>query len=97
MPGLLDKKTFIVGLSVIDLEKMPVEFIKYDTEYIKRDGKSIEYYDLPKKGKFMILVLFTKKADCVWTTIRRWTPRKEEYYQSLIGKEVEIVTPYENN
>ena len=26
----------------------------------------------------------------IWTTIRRWTPEKEDYYRSHIGEEVKI-------
>ena len=43
-------------------------------------------------GDVIVLTLFTKEetGTWLWTTIRRWTPQKEEYYRKLIGMEVEI-------
>jgi hypothetical protein len=96
MPALIKRNTFLVGISVVNIEDLPKEFLIYDTGFFNKKTKKVEYYELPKKGKFIILMLFTKD-DGVWTTIRRWIQRKEDYYRSLIGQEVEIVTPYENN
>jgi hypothetical protein len=78
----------------IKLEDLSQEFLKYDT-LIADD----EYYQLPAKGDYMILMLRStatshnngelNEASQLWTTIRRLTPEKERYYRSLIGEVVE--------
>ena len=101
MPNLLNSdgwENYLVGVSVVNLEDLPERFIAYDTEifeYYPKKTPPSSFYPLPNKGKFMILTLFCKggnneKGRKVWTTIRRWTPRKEQYYRGLIGQEVEI-------
>jgi hypothetical protein len=77
----------------VRLEDLSQEFLKYDT-FIEGD----EYYKLPKKGDYMILMLrSTARTDDdgsvlepsqLWTTIRRRTPEKEKYYRGLIGQVV---------
>ncbi len=77
----------------VKLEDLSPEFLKYDT-FIEGD----EYYKLPKKGDYMILLLrSTARTDDegnvlepsqLWTTIRRRTPEKEKYYRGLIGQVV---------
>ncbi len=76
-------KTYLIGMSICDIEKLPKDFLEYDTEYAEG------YYPLPKKGKYMVLTLFTNGI--LWTTIRRWTPQKESYYRGFIGHDVDIV------
>ena len=80
-------ETYLLGVSICNLEDLPEYFIDYDTKYVK--GLSGGFYPLPEKGKYMILFFFSG-SDELWTTIRRWTPRKEKYYKSLIGQRVEI-------
>ena len=82
--GLSFTKTLLVNVSIVNLEDLPKEFIDYDTRY--NIGKAL--YPLPKKGKYMVLLLLTGNE--IWTTIRRWTPRKFDYYKGLIGQEVKI-------
>ena len=74
--------SWLVGVSVCDIETLPDDFIDYDTDYGKGN------YPLARKGKFMVLTIFTNGY--VWTTIRRYIPYKEKYYRSLIGQEIEI-------
>lgn len=57
-------------------------FIRYDTE--TTDGK---YYNLPT-GPVLVLIIMASSG--IFTTIRRWTPQKEQYYRSLRGKEFVI-------
>ncbi len=78
-------KTFLIEVLNVNLEDLSVPFIAYDTSYWNPiEGR----YKLPKKGKYMVLMLRTNGE--LWTTIRRWTPQKEKYYKSLIGQEVKI-------
>lgn len=99
-------RTFLIGMAIVeDVQKLPKEFLDWDTAYpveVKgEDGKTIyqniEHYEL-FKGKGLILTLFTlgeigegQIMESVWTTIRRWTPDKEIYYKGLVGQQVEIV------
>ena len=59
-------------------------FIDYDTTY----GNN-EQYELPK-GRLIILV-FKDLLGYVFTTIRRWTPKKEAYYKEQMGEYFEVV------
>ena len=83
MPAFLFGTT-LIQIWVTDLSELTNRFIEYDTMIL--GGQ--DFYKLPAKGKFMVLFLCT--GTTLWTTIRRWTPRKETYYRSLIGQEVEI-------
>lgn len=84
-----DHITYLVGISIIESCKdLPLPFRTYDTTY----GND-EEYELPL-GRSMILFLFTmadlENRACLWSTIRRWTPEKEDYYKKLIGKEIGV-------
>ena len=81
--------TYLTEVEPVNLEDLDPEFIRKDTE-ISGGG----HYPLPKRGKYMILWLFTTdglKAHR-WQTIRRWTPEKENYYVSHINEMVNIQT-----
>jgi hypothetical protein len=78
--GLIENATLIEVIN-IDLENLSNAFRRYDTD----NGK----YELPKKGKYMILI-FQKTERDIFTTIRRWTPEKEKYYRSAIDQNFEI-------
>lgn len=67
-------------------EKLSKEFLEYDTKYY--DGFEDQFYKLPK-GKVLIL-LFLAVDGTLFTTIRRWTPNKETYYNNCIGMEFKI-------
>ena len=60
-------------------------FLRYDTTQV---GGSI--YPLPKKGMY-ILLLFKAEDGAIFTTLRRSTPLKWEYYQKAVGDYFEIV------
>lgn len=62
-------------------ELMP-EFLDYDTAYVE-NGK-IEHYKLGFKGDCMVL-FFIDSGGTLFTTIRRATPTKTEYYNTAIG------------
>lgn len=84
----------------IDVDKRPVKLLQvfvvgdstlsevfkdYDTKI--RNGKN-EHYKLPR-GRLLVLVLWTD--GWLWTTVRRWTPRKESYYEGLVGQELQVI------
>ena len=78
----------LLGVYEINLEEQDQMFLNYDTDY----GK----YKLPKKGKYLML-LFEKiepfsYESCrnLFTTLRRYTPKKTEYYKSNIGKKFSV-------
>lgn len=88
-----DKKirTWLIGVCTVLLEEMPRNFLNYDTAIVGTN----EHYPLPKKGKFLMLVLFSvedgETIGQTWQTLRSWSPDKEMFYQNEVGKEVEIV------
>ena len=83
-------QTWLVGVAVEDIDKLPQCFLDSDTIIAVTN----KYYALGR-GKHIILLLFTKepseKLGMTWQTIRRWTPEKEEYYKKHVGEEVKIV------
>jgi hypothetical protein len=86
--GVLYKSTYIKDIAVIDYKDLTEAQIKEDTETI-----SGEFYQLPKT-KLIWIKLWTTDIEHggkEWGTMRRYTPQKFDYYQSLIGKEVKIL------
>lgn len=71
----------LLEVLVLDLQSLSKSFLDYDTD----EGE----YKLPKKGLYMMLI-FEKNIDKgelnLFTTLRRYTPAKAEYYKSKIGK-----------
>ena len=65
-------------------EAMSKEFIEYDTAIVGGGHYALE------KGLYMVLLLKTDNEE-LWTTIRRYTPRKFEYYSSNIDKKFDII------
>lgn len=88
--------TILLEVFVKNREDLHPSFVHYDTQ-IRDSG---EHYVLPK-GKVLVLLMqsflkdapldLDKKSSAIWTTIRRWTPKKEEHYNSLRGKEIKAV------
>lgn len=85
----------LLDVLIVELSELSAAFLDYDTEC----GK----FKLPKRGKYMMLILEKPHEDWVCasdllTTLRRWTPEKERYYRGLIGQvlDVEYVSPPEN-
>lgn len=78
----LNEEAFLIGVFPVKLEELHKDFISYDTD----DGK----YKLPKKGNYLMLLFKKDKYNC-FTTLRRETPQKLEYYRSLIGQRFDIV------
>jgi len=70
----------------VDLEHQTPFMLNYDTQFRGETGN----YDLPKKGRF-ILLGFIHESGAFFTTLRRCTPEKEKYYQGLWGEWFEMV------
>lgn len=66
----------------IDLLDLSQEMRDYDTDF----GK----FKLPLKGAYLMLI-FQHPAGGLFTTIRRETPEKLEYYQGAVGDFFEVV------
>jgi hypothetical protein len=63
-------------------------FIEYDTIFLDEKTFNDAHYELPK-GEILVLLFKTEKF--VFTTIRRYTPEKYNYYLKSRGEEFEIV------
>jgi hypothetical protein len=81
---MLAYKTELLHVFVEDIGTIGKEFREYDTHIYP----GFDYYPLPKKGRFLILILYTHGF--LWTTMRRWTQYKEKYYCDNIGKDFKI-------
>ena len=66
----------------INLEEMSKDFLAYDTD----DG----LFDLPKKGAYLMLVFQKLNGFNLFTTLRRFTPEKFNYYHAAIGQTFDI-------
>jgi len=87
-PGFEQSK--LIDVIPVNLEDLSADFLSYDTHYlnVKKSGLD-DYYHLPKKGEYMILMLFSWKGR-LWTTIRSQRGMngldKLAYYRSHIGE-----------
>lgn len=89
----IPKKAILLEVFVKDSEELHPRFIEYDTIYFGHKTKIWKYYKLPK-GKVMILLFesfFANEEIMLWTTIRRFTPQKYEYYNKARLENFEIV------
>lgn len=73
----------LLHVQVVELAELHPEFLAYDTDR--------GTYQLPKKGKYLMLI-FRKSHKIyysptnLFTTLRRWTPAKEDWYRAAIGE-----------
>lgn len=63
-------------------------FKLYDTTY--KEGYGINVYKLPQT-ELIVLILGYEYSFHMFTTIRRYTPEKYEYYKRMIGRLFELV------
>ena len=87
MDGVLCNLLQVLKVHYNDLSD---EFKRYDTYYI--DGDDEKYYPLPKTD---LLILFLAPSRLyppayLFTTIRRWTPKKEKFYKSKVGEQFRV-------
>lgn len=77
----------LTSIDVVNIEDLDADFIEADTAIVGGG-----HYELPKKGRFMVLHLETPGKESwqsvSWQTIRRWTERKANYYRKHIGEMV---------
>jgi len=84
--GVEKLSTWIKDIALIDYKDLSEEQIKLDTETVTG-----EFYALPKTRLIWIkLWTIGMKKDAEWTTLRRYTPEKFDYYSTLVGQEVKI-------
>lgn len=88
-----DKDFELLQILKVNYKDLTREFIDYDTFWC--EGTEYGFYELPKTD---LLILFFKEPLTyrLFTTIRRWTPEKEKYYKSKIGKSFKIEFTEEN-
>ena len=67
------------------------EFIEYDTVYFENGEKKNYYLQVPM---ICMVLFFVDSSGKLFTTIRRTTPKKEEYYNTCIGSDFELVVNY---
>jgi hypothetical protein len=78
-------KAKLVHIERINLEDQVPWFIRYDTDQTL--GRK---YDLPSKGEFLLL-LFKHESGAIFTTLRRDTYKKYDYYKESEGEWFEVV------
>ena len=86
------KDALLLEVFKVNSEDLHKRFIEYDTIYFNQEENNWNYYKLPK-GEVLVLLLKSEFADesvDLWTTIRRFTPQKYEYYKNARGEEFEI-------
>jgi hypothetical protein len=96
--GEIPKRARLLEVFVKDSKELYAGFINYDTLYWERNKEGNEktyFYSLPK-GKVIVLLLKTLLPDncvghAIWTTIRRYTQKKYDYYMKSRWEEFEIV------
>ena len=70
----------LLQVFVLNFKDLSKSFIEYDT--ITTKGTK---YDLPR-GKLIALLFYIPRMSSSFTTVRRWTPQKEEYYRASMGE-----------
>ena len=82
---LLDNPTHakLIQLFNVAYDELSEDLLKYDTAY---PGG---YYPLPSGGEYLLLIFLSPKG--LFTTIRRYTPEKHEYYKSSVGETFEVI------
>ena len=73
----------LLHVQLIDLSNLKQDFINYDTD----NGT----YKLPNIGAYLMLIFLKPHEDYttdlnLFTTLRRYTPQKYEYYCNAIGR-----------
>lgn len=69
----------------VDPKTLSKSFVEYDTEY--PPGK--QFYELPASE--CILLFFMAHRNQLFTTIRRYTPEKWDYYSKSVGEDFTLV------
>lgn len=91
-------KSRLIEVIPVNLEDLSTDFRIYDTQYT--EGPVTNWYPLPMKGKYMILLLYSEGGH-LWTTIRSQLGMKGidklAYYRSKIGEVFDCVVTQETS
>ena len=81
------KRARLIEVLDVEISDLSAEFIEYDTAH--------GTYPLPPTGAFLMLLFQKPGSVHLFTTLRRSTPTKRDYYHSQIGErfEVQIQSP----
>lgn len=75
-----------------DAKELSSKFVDYDTKWY--DGKTVQWYELPKSGELIIL-LFSDFKQNLFTTVRsrfgKENQDKYAYYKGLCGREFDVI------
>lgn len=74
----------------INCAQLSTDFIRYDTLY--GNPNDLKYYELPKTDLILLLFL-SEHTNQLFTTIRRFMPKKWDYYIKSEGEWFEIICP----
>jgi hypothetical protein len=80
-PNWENTKAILLEGIKVKLEQQTEQLLEYDTQIREPPNKAhgIDHYTLPDKGDYLLLI-FQHETGAVFTTLRRWTKQKEEYY-----------------
>jgi len=78
-----DRRAILLNVFKTHYNELDKNFIAYDTCYEDEKGNLL-YYKLPKT-ELLCLLFFSRNGE-LFTTLRRFTPEKERYYESMVGK-----------
>ena len=84
-----NNRAVLLAVHKVKLEKLPKDFIDYDTAYLLGKGAETGYYPLPEKGDYLLLLLWGNGG--LFTTLRSYNPNKQAYYEKLEGETIEVV------
>jgi len=82
----IPKNAVLMEVFKVNSKDLHPRFVEYDTMFFDKEKNNNAYYKLPK-GEILVLLLKTEHTsgfwnnNMVWTTIRRFTPQKYEYYK----------------
>lgn len=95
--NILPFRAMLLDAWVIKRSELHSQFVVYDTAYFDHTApKGINYYELPNCE---LIILFFAVRDgksnimdgFKFTTLRRYTPKKFEYYKKQVGTVFDVV------
>lgn len=89
--GSPPKYAILLEVFKVKTKELHPRFIEYDTIYFDKEKNNFSYYQLAE-GEVLILLLKSEFSlhQELWTTIRRFTPQKYEYYKNSKGEQFKI-------
>ena len=91
-------KALLLAVGRHKLKDLPGKFLDYDTHYIYiiEDETEDGYYSLDKLKDVLVLCL-AHEDGTLFSTIRRWTPDKSEYYHKAVGEWFRLLKTQDDN